>query len=231
MSELITLKIHKTKKFSIIALKAVEDKNLTWKSKGLHTYLISRPRGWKIHYKELLRRSRDGKASLLSAIKNLTGEGYLRITKLKDSQGRWKGAVWEIFENKQPYPEKRDTEKPYTGNRDINNKQDNKNQFKKAEPALSEDQKKELVELTSQLILAGYDKSVVQKFIALNQEVPVAVMISTLYEIIRHRPQSLWRYGKTIIERKLREYNLERAVKENEKYKHEQVNFLSGVLD
>ncbi|MFZ6007220.1 MAG: hypothetical protein ACOYU2_06145 [Nitrospirota bacterium] len=129
MSDLITLKTHRNEKFSTIYLGAVEDSRLSWKAKGLHTYLISRPPGWVIRLTDLLRRAGDGKTSLLAGVEELKESGYILITRTKDEKGRFTGTLWEVYEVSQtvkesaspyeesasPYSDFPDAEKPDSG--------------------------------------------------------------------------------------------------------------------
>lgn len=98
MSTLITLKIKRNEKYSTIALSAVEDPQLDWAAKGLHTYLISRPGGWQIRFEDLLRRSSCGKTAITSAVKKLQKAGYLSISKTKNEKGLFSGSSWEVRE-------------------------------------------------------------------------------------------------------------------------------------
>lgn len=126
MSDLITLKTQRNKNFSTICLSATEDPRLSWKAKGLHTYLISRPPGWVIRLADLLRRSLDGKASLLAGVAELKVNGFMRITRKKDEKGKYTGTLWEVYEVAQtveggqphPYSDFPDVEKPEYGKSD-----------------------------------------------------------------------------------------------------------------
>jgi hypothetical protein len=138
MSDLIQIKVHKNKCYTTIGLKAVEDPRLSWKAKGLHLYLYSRPSGWQIRYTDLLRRSRDGKCSLQRAVEDLKRHGYLRISQIR-KQGKFGRSLWEVYEEPcviSPYPdfpdtEKPDAEKPHPENRTLNNKHSSNNHLRK----------------------------------------------------------------------------------------------------
>jgi len=124
MTELIQIKVHKNANYTTIGLRVVEDPGLSWKAKGLHLYLYSRPSGWKIRYSDLLRRSRDGKSSLQAAVDELKRHGYLRISQRR-KHGKFGSSVWEVYEEPcviSPYPVFPDTEKPDTENQPLDNK-------------------------------------------------------------------------------------------------------------
>jgi len=94
---LVQLKIERNKKYTTMRLDAAEDKNLSWKAKGLHTYLISRPPGWTLWIGDLRERSTDGKTSLNSGLKELKEKGYIKIENKKDEKGRF-STIWTVRE-------------------------------------------------------------------------------------------------------------------------------------
>lgn len=97
MAELIRLEHRCDERFKTIDLTIIEDITISWKAKGLHTYLISRPPGWRLWHEDLVRRSTDGKASLRSATDELKAAGYLKIEMLpSDEKGRFAGYKWTV---------------------------------------------------------------------------------------------------------------------------------------
>jgi len=79
----------------------VEDPSVSWKAKGLFTYLNSRPDGWQIRRTDLLKRATDGKHALQTALEELQGAGVLEITRERDAEGQFLGTRWRIC----PHPE------------------------------------------------------------------------------------------------------------------------------
>ncbi|GAF80863.1 unnamed protein product, partial [marine sediment metagenome] len=97
--------------FRTIYLESVGDQRLSWKAKGLHIYLMTRPPGWKIRHKDLENRAQDGKSSLQTAVNELRECGYLKIERLQDGAGKLVGSQWIVTESpislpleNQPYP-------------------------------------------------------------------------------------------------------------------------------
>lgn len=82
MSSIIKIKVVRNQRYTTINLTAVEDKTLSWKAKGLHLYLLSRPDVWELRYTDLLNRSKDGKASVGLAVSELKKSGYLFVSKV-----------------------------------------------------------------------------------------------------------------------------------------------------
>jgi hypothetical protein len=77
-------KKHKYKK---ISLAWVEDKNLSWKAKGILCYLISRPPHWRLFTEDIKQKSSNGTTYMRSGIKELIDKKYMyRIIKRKNNK-------------------------------------------------------------------------------------------------------------------------------------------------
>jgi len=96
MSELIRLERKLNEFFKTIDLRIIENPVLSWRAKGLHTYLISRPPGWKIWYKDLVQRATDGTTAVRSAVKELQDTGYLKIERQLDESKKVIGSRWIV---------------------------------------------------------------------------------------------------------------------------------------
>ena len=86
---LTIVKTKQNKNFTIMSLITINDNRLSWKAKGLHTYLISRPPDWTVYLESLKGFSSDGTTSLKSALKELIMFGYLFIKKERDKTGKF----------------------------------------------------------------------------------------------------------------------------------------------
>jgi predicted transcriptional regulator len=108
----------------------VNDKNLSWKAKGILLYLLSLPDNWEVNAKELQVHSSDGKDSLSKGIQELISCGYIEREKTKNKSGRfdgWSYTVCEVStENRLSDFGKTDYGKSATNNNEILNNKDNK---------------------------------------------------------------------------------------------------------
>ena len=75
-----------------------QDVRLSWKAKGIHTYLLGLPDNWKIYMDELKNHSVDGRESTASGIKELIEYGYITRRKLQGEKGRFEGYEYIVFE-------------------------------------------------------------------------------------------------------------------------------------
>lgn len=66
----------------------LQDKKLSWKAKGIYSYLMSLPTNWEIKTSEVKNHSADGRTALLSGIKELIEHGYCDRIENRDENGK-----------------------------------------------------------------------------------------------------------------------------------------------
>lgn len=109
------IKAKKETNYTVLDNTFIQDTRLSWKAKGVMTYLLSLPDDWVIHLSEIERHATDGKDSLRSAINELKKYGYILTEQKKDASGRFCESVYTVYEKpKIPYAEKPLAENPYT---------------------------------------------------------------------------------------------------------------------
>ena len=98
---MIAKKIQKTENFTIVDNEYLNDKNLSFKAKGILTYFLSLPGDWVIYFEEIITHSTDGIRSFRSGVDELIKEGYIRRYPVRENGVivRWET---EIFEKKRP---------------------------------------------------------------------------------------------------------------------------------
>lgn len=130
MSEAYFIKQQKKDRYTILDKTCIEDQRLSWKAKGLHTYLMSLPDDWKIYISEIVKHSTDGIDSLQSAIKQLEKYGYIKKLRNRREDGCFGGVSYFVYEKpfevpledsvppqrENPLVEKPQMDKPYTEN-------------------------------------------------------------------------------------------------------------------
>ena len=107
MSDVIRIEKH-TKNFVIINKNFLDDKRLSFKSKGILTYLLSKPDDWTVRVNELISASTDGEASVRSALKELEACGYYKKYRVRTEDGskiaRWESVIYEYPIEVDPEP-------------------------------------------------------------------------------------------------------------------------------
>jgi hypothetical protein len=81
--------------FTQISNSLLEDNRLSWKAKGILSYLMSRPDNWKVNKVDIQRKATEGRDSVNSAIQELKEFGYLHIYKNISEKGQFDGWIWE----------------------------------------------------------------------------------------------------------------------------------------
>lgn len=92
------IKTKKEKNYTVLDNTFIKDTRLSWKAKGLMTYLLSLPDDWTIHLSEIEKHATDGKSALRSAINELKELGYLRAEQKRENN-RFAEMVYIIIEN------------------------------------------------------------------------------------------------------------------------------------
>lgn len=121
MSETYFIRQRRKNNFTILNNTCIKDSKISWKSKGVHTYLMSLPEDWKIFICELVKHSRDGKTALYSAIQELEKHGYIKKLQTRNENGCFSNTVYYVYEEPigdslEPHPDY-----PYSENRDTDN--------------------------------------------------------------------------------------------------------------
>lgn len=86
-------------KFTIISNNAVQDNRLSWKARGIFTYLWSMPDDWNFYETEVAKHATDGRDSLRSGLVELKKYGYLKSERERLSNGRLGSSIWILNDN------------------------------------------------------------------------------------------------------------------------------------
>ena len=119
MAEPFFYRSKKERSYTVVDNTFIRDERLSWKAKGLMTYLLSLPEDWKIYMKEIVNHSSDGEAGLRSAIKELTKYGYIKFERKRNEKGVFMQGIYKIIEN--PHLENPNVDNPDLENRTLLN--------------------------------------------------------------------------------------------------------------
>lgn len=151
-------KLTKKSNFTAVPNKALHNKNLSWKAKGLLSYLLSLPEDWAIYKKDLKNRSTDGYDGMLSGFLELEQHGYIETVRCSE-EGLFGGGVDYIIHDS-PIREFTDSGKSITGNPELihttlkKDKETRKKEFKE----------RVLAYLKTEQRPQGYDRAVLAQF-------------------------------------------------------------------
>lgn len=94
----IRIKKNKDNPYVMINRKAVHDKSLSWKAKGLLSYLLSLPDDWQLYESEIALHSISGLAATKTAFKELIQAKYIYRLKKRYPDGRFAGYEYQVYE-------------------------------------------------------------------------------------------------------------------------------------
>lgn len=80
-------KVYKTK-YTVIDNTVIEDTKLSWKAKGLFTYLWSRPDNWNFYVSEVAKHAKGSRDQVMTGLEELETAGYLLRSRKRDKNGR-----------------------------------------------------------------------------------------------------------------------------------------------
>lgn len=78
------------------------DDRLSWKAKGILTYLLAKPDNWRVCVADIAKRAQDGPRAVYSGLKELEQTGYVQRFVNRDAKGRitsWEIVVYERPQN------------------------------------------------------------------------------------------------------------------------------------
>lgn len=107
----------KNKDYSIVHNGFINNKNLSFKAKGLLLYFLSKPDKWEFYIKEIAKNSKDGVESISSGIKELEDNGYIHKNFKRNKAGKLSGGYdFTVYEEPQPKQENAEPVKNLSGN-------------------------------------------------------------------------------------------------------------------
>jgi len=111
--------------FVQIDKRPLQNKELSWKAKGILAYILSLPDNWQLYLNELKEHATDGRDSTASGFKELIEAGYIVKSRIRKA-GQFKGFDYIVSETPQtasPKTENPKTVKPKTVNPKTENPQ------------------------------------------------------------------------------------------------------------
>ena len=119
--------------YTIIDNYVLQNVNLSWEARGFLAYLLSLPNDWNFTVRGLVKQTGTSKGVILRLMNELKAEGYIKLERKKDKDGRFTQSTWHIYEvpyenhiiqtrntaetehGKNGTPQSRDTAKPESG--------------------------------------------------------------------------------------------------------------------
>ena len=121
-------RIEKTRDYTVMSNHHLRNENLSLKSKGLLSMMLSLPENWNYTTRGLASICKEGTDSIGSALKELERAGYIVRNRLRDEKGKIVDVEYVIYEtphlpeNDDPHTPLPDTAYPDTENPDMDNR-------------------------------------------------------------------------------------------------------------
>lgn len=97
----------KRDRFVIMDKSCLEDQTLSFKAKGLHSYLMTLPDDWTVRMSDLEKRSTDGRLAVRSGMAELIESGYVSRYPARTEDGQLDGVEYTVYETKEANPTER----------------------------------------------------------------------------------------------------------------------------
>lgn len=85
--------------YVMIDKRIYSDSNLSWKAKGILSYLLSKPDNWRVQESDIIKQSKDGRDSVRAGLKELIEAGYMKHNSVRNESGKilfWEYQVFEV---------------------------------------------------------------------------------------------------------------------------------------
>jgi hypothetical protein len=101
-----------------------DDDSLSFRAKGILTYLMGRPADWKPNQKEIATHTKDSLKSIRSGVKELQDAGYVVLTRsFSEETGKISGWVWNVSDDPENLPKQEKKPKALKGHTDTKKKE------------------------------------------------------------------------------------------------------------
>lgn len=99
MSKII--RVDKKDNFVVLDKAFLNNKELSWKAKGILAFMLSKPNDWTFYIEELIKHSTDGERSFRAGFKELTEKGHVVRKPVRKGQRieRWETIVYETSQH------------------------------------------------------------------------------------------------------------------------------------
>lgn len=112
----------------------INDATIDFKAKGILTYILSKPDGWKVRMNDLVNHTKEGERSVRNGMKSLEDVGYIRKYPIKGEQGKIQEWVYEVYERPEFNPEFHNDKKPLVQNSQMDGMQGIENEGSDVSP-------------------------------------------------------------------------------------------------
>ena len=98
MSQNIIIMAKQRDPFARVTKSMLADSKISWRAKGILSYLLGKPSGWKLKISDVRKHGTEGERAVRSALKELRGHGYAELSAVRDGCRivEW---VWKVSDS------------------------------------------------------------------------------------------------------------------------------------
>jgi len=108
----------KTDPFARVPKEMLDCKEISWKAKGILSYLLSKPKDWKLRVSDICNHGPEGSAAVRAALAELRSIGYADLER-KLEKGKVVEWVWKVCDSPIFIDEQPDGDFPHLANSDV----------------------------------------------------------------------------------------------------------------
>lgn len=127
-------------RFGVAPNELLNDPDISFKAKGLYTFMQSKPDNWDFAVARIMKQTKDGRDGVSSGLKELEQAGYLKRNKFQDKNGQW-DVEYVLYSHRNGFTVTANpkTEKPTTENPSIKEKRSSKKEVVKSNKDIYKD--------------------------------------------------------------------------------------------
>lgn len=99
-----TLRIARRRQYVTLDSRAVNDRRMSFRARGILAWLLEKPDGWTVNATAISNAGKEGRDAVRAALDELEGGGYLVRSKYRDAGGVWRteAVIYEHPDCSQP---------------------------------------------------------------------------------------------------------------------------------
>ena len=78
--------------------RVLDDRRLSWRSKGILVYLLAKPDGWTVRVQDIWSKGKEGRNAVQACLDELQKHGYAQLVSIKGAGNTFVGKEWQVNE-------------------------------------------------------------------------------------------------------------------------------------
>ena len=96
--DMTVCRIKRSNNFTHVSNKIINNKDISWKAKGIMVYALSKPDGWHFNVEDIVAHGTDRITAIYSGLKELMKHGYVVFEREK-REGKYEKGIYQFYED------------------------------------------------------------------------------------------------------------------------------------